>query len=320
MTDVPEIIGTSAALQQAISLIRKLAPTDATVLVQGESGTGKELAARALHSLSRRSGGPFRAVNAGALPPTLLEATLFGSRKGSYTDSKADQLGLFEAANGGTVFLDEVGEMTPDLQVRLLRVLQERKITRIGEFEERSVDVRVIAATNRDLRAEVAAKRFREDLFYRVSVVRLQLPPLRDRIPDIEPLARHMLDKHGQRLGRQLKGIESAAIEKLQHYRWPGNVRELENVIERAIALSDTDQITVADIEIEPPPSDGQMAMQEILDHPFRESERLFEQAYFQRLLSRTGNNKTKAAELAGLDRSSLHAHLRKIGRGPSND
>jgi DNA-binding NtrC family response regulator len=307
-----EIVGESSALEKVLELLRQVAATSASVVLQGESGTGKELAARAIHSAGARRNKPFIALNAGAIPPTLMESTLFGSRKGSYTSSVADQFGVFEAAHGGTLFLDEIGETTPEIQVRLLRVLQEKTVTRVGDTEPRPVDVRVIVASNRDLRAEVEANRFRRDLYFRLAVVTITLPPLRERISDIERLSRHLLQKHSNTIGRPIVDFAPGCFEKLRRYHWPGNIRELDNVIQRAVILADSSLIG-ADLLLLEAVASPSSDIETLLNIAFRDATLGFERLYFQRLLARSGNNKTRAAELAGLDRSVLHAHLKKI-------
>jgi DNA-binding NtrC family response regulator len=231
------VIGTSAVMASLFEMVRAVAPTSSTVLVTGESGTGKELVARAIHGLSSRSDGPFVSVNCGALPDTLLESELFGHIKGAFTDARQSKKGLFEAADGGTLFLDEVGETSPPMQVKLLRALQERRIRRLGGTEEIDVDVRVIAATNVPLEDLVREKRFREDLFYRLQVIPVRTPQLRERREDIGLLAEHFLEKFGREMGKRVTRISKEAIALLERYSWPGNVRELENVMERAVAL-----------------------------------------------------------------------------------
>jgi len=231
------VVGTSAVMASLFEMVRAVAPTSSTVLVTGESGTGKELVARAIHGLSGRSDGPFVSINCGALPDTLLESELFGHIKGAFTDARQSKKGLFEAAHGGTLFLDEVGETSPPMQVKLLRALQERRIRRLGGTDETDVDVRVIAATNVPLEDLVREKRFREDLFYRLQVIPVRTPPLRERREDVGLLAEHFLDKFGREMEKNVARISEEALAYLERYSWPGNVRELENVIERAVAL-----------------------------------------------------------------------------------
>ncbi len=236
------LVGTSDAMKELYALIERVAPTEATVLILGESGTGKELAAAELHRGSRRAAGPFIKVNCAALPESVIESELFGHEKGSFTGASALRRGRFELAHGGTVFLDEIGELSPQVQVKLLRVLQEREIERVGGGKPVPVDVRIIAATNRDLEAELRAGRFREDLYYRLAVFPLRMPPLRSRRSDILLLADWFVEKYAARNGKEVRRISSPAIDLLASYHWPGNVRELENSIERAVILS-TDKV-----------------------------------------------------------------------------
>lgn len=240
-----EIVGRSPAIQSLLNNVRRVAATDASVLIQGESGTGKELIARAIHSASKRQKNPLIKVNCAALPTGLIESELFGHEKGAFTGAIAKRIGRFELADGGTIFLDEIGEIPLDVQVKLLRVLQEREFERVGGQIPIKVDVRVIAATNRNLLHEVADKAFREDLYYRLNVFPLTTPPLRDRIDDIPLLAYFLIEKFSNRIGKKVAGISEKSMKRLQSYRWPGNIRELENVIERAIILADSDVIDV---------------------------------------------------------------------------
>jgi two-component system, NtrC family, response regulator PilR len=234
------IVGSSSAMMAVFELIETIAPTGSTVLITGESGTGKELAARAIHMGSSRSDRPFVAVNCGALPDTLLDSELFGHMKGAFTGADTNKKGLLEIAEKGTIFLDEIGEMSPMVQVKLLRVLQERKFRRLGGTEEVEADIRIITATNRDLSKMVAAGEFREDLFYRINVIPVKLPPLRERQDDIEALAEHFVAKFAAQMKKDVQGISGAAMVALRQYSWPGNVRELENAMERAVALERT--------------------------------------------------------------------------------
>jgi two-component system response regulator HupR/HoxA len=233
-----QLLGASNPMQQVFEVMEKVAQTDATVLITGETGTGKDLVARAIHYAGSRADKRFLAQNCGALPETLLESELFGHKRGAFTGAHADKKGLFEVCDGGTIFLDEVGEMTPGMQVRLLRVLQDAEIRPLGSADSRKVDVRIMAATNRDLRKEVEEGRFREDLYYRLRVVEIALPPLRERRDDIPLLAQHFLDATNERMGREIKGFTHAAMERLMLYDWSGNVRELQNEIERCVALA----------------------------------------------------------------------------------
>src|SRR6478672_108939 len=242
------IVGRSPQLAAALALADKVARHPSTVLITGESGTGKELVARHLHRQSPRASAPFVAVNCGAIPETLLESELFGHAKGAFTGATADREGLFADADGGTLFLDELGELPIALQVKLLRALQEGEVRRVGDDASRRVDVRVVAATSRILESEVAEGRFRADLFYRVNVVRIHLPPLRERSEDVPELVRHFIDRFNARLGLRVTGASAAAMRALMEYPWPGNVRELENVVERAMVLADHDRIDVAQL------------------------------------------------------------------------
>ncbi|MEE9218623.1 MAG: sigma-54 dependent transcriptional regulator [Acidobacteriota bacterium] len=238
-----ELVGRSPKMKAVLSLVEKISMTGSTVLVQGESGTGKELVARAIHFNSPRADKPFISINCGALPDELLESELFGHTKGSFTGAISSKKGLFEVADGGSIFLDEIGETSTAMQVKLLRVLQERRIRRVGGTEEIPVNVRIIAATNQDLAQAVRERRFREDLFYRINVIPLPLPPLREKKEDIPTLAEHFLAKVSKEMGKPLKGISRQAMELLEAHAWPGNVRELENVIERAVALESAGMI-----------------------------------------------------------------------------
>jgi two-component system response regulator PilR (NtrC family) len=237
------VIGVSQVMASLFEMVRAIAPTSSTVLVTGESGTGKELVARAIHGLSGRAEGPFVSINCGALPDTLLESELFGHVKGAFTDARQGKKGLFEAANGGTLFLDEVGETSPPMQVKLLRALQERRVRPVGGTEEIDVDVRVISATNAPLESLVEQKRFREDLFYRLQVIPIRTPPLRERREDIPLLAQHFLERFAREMGKRIAKISEEAMRQMQGFSWPGNVRQLENVIERAVALETTEAV-----------------------------------------------------------------------------
>src|SRR5271156_3631801 len=243
LTGLDHIIGTSSKMRQIFELIETIAPQSSRVLITGESGTGKELVARAIHENSSRSKKPFITINCGAFPETLLESELFGYMKGAFTGAGENRHGLFKAAHGGTLFMDEIGNMSLTMQVKLYRVLQEGKVRPLGSTEESGVDVRVIAATNKDLEKEIAEGRFREDLYYRLSVIPIHLPPLRDRREDIPLLARAFLDRYTKSMGKKIDGIDSEAMRRLEVYDWPGNVRELENTIERAVALETSKKI-----------------------------------------------------------------------------
>lgn len=245
LTGLDNIVGTSAKMRAIFELIQTIAPQSSRVLITGESGTGKELVARAVHENSVRAKSPFITINCGAFPETLLESELFGYVKGAFTGANDNRSGLFQAADGGTLFMDEIGNMSPTMQVKLYRVLQEGKVRPIGSTEELDVDVRVIAATNKDLEKEIAEERFREDLYYRLSVIPVHVPALRERREDIPLLARHFLERFRNATGKKIEGIEPKAMERLEAYDWPGNVRELENTIERAVALETEKRITL---------------------------------------------------------------------------
>jgi two-component system response regulator PilR (NtrC family) len=246
-----QLVGSGSRMKEILALISRIADTNSTVLIFGESGTGKEMIARAVHHNSSRSSNEFVSINCGALPDDLLESELFGHMRGSFTGATTTKKGLFEVADGGTLFLDEVGEMSPAMQIKLLRALQERTIRRVGGTEEIAVDVRVITATNQDLEALVRERRFREDLFYRINVIPLKTPPLRERVEDIPELAEHFLGKFRSQIGKKLEGFAEESLEALGRYRWPGNVRELENVIERAVALETSSQIRPESLPME---------------------------------------------------------------------
>ena len=304
-----DIVGRSAQMLDVYKLVARVAATQSTVLVVGESGTGKELVARAIHSHSPRAEKPFVAVNCTALTESLLESELFGHAKGAFTGAVAAKRGLFEEASGGTLFLDEIGDVGAKMQAQLLRVLQEGEIRRVGAGEAVRVDVRVVAATHRDLEAEVRAGRFREDLWFRINVVTVRLPPLRERPSDIPVLVDHFLAKYANREGRSDVGCAADARAALSRYAWPGNVRELENVIERALALSKNGFILAADLPVEiagaaalPPPG-------LIDDRPTLEE---LKRRYLEFVLHETGGNKKRAAEVLDIDRRTLY---RMLGR-----
>ena len=240
-----EIVGSSPALQRVLTQVTKVASTDATVLILGETGTGKELIARAIHKRSRRAGGAFIRVNCAAIPPSLIASELFGHEKGAFTGALQRRLGRFEAADGGTIFLDEIGELPAETQVALLRVLQEREIERVGSSHPIPVDVRVLAATNRDLEAAVESGTFREDLYYRLNVFPIRMPPLRERVDDIPILSEYLVDRYAKQVGKSIRNIEKQTLQLLQAYDWPGNVRELQNVIERAVVLVEGETFSI---------------------------------------------------------------------------
>ena len=305
------IVGNSAAIQEVLRIVGRVAKSNATVLVTGESGTGKELIARCLHNESNRSVGPFVAINCGAIPSELLESELFGYEKGAFTGASGSKRGLVEQADGGTLFLDEISELLPHLQVKLLRMLQEREIQRVGGEGTIAVDVRVIAASNADLAERMQAGQFRTDLYYRLNVVSLRLPALRERQDDILPLAHHFLRKHDS--SGRLKGIDPLAAQILRNYRWPGNVRELENVIERASLLAHGDELTIADLPVElshsAEPSGNDMVPS---GRRFSAARDEFERYFILECLRRNRGNVSRAAREAGLQRQNFYQKLHK--------
>ncbi|MDH4043017.1 MAG: sigma-54 dependent transcriptional regulator [Gemmatimonadota bacterium] len=301
-------IGTSRRFVEVLQLAEQVAPTDSTVLVLGESGTGKEVVARYIHELSERSDGPFVSINCGALPETLLESELFGHVKGSFTGAVRDKQGLFAAAGGGTFFLDEIAEMTPATQVKLLRVLQEREALPVGGTEPITVDVRVIAATNRDLDEEMRAGRFRSDLYYRLNVIALRLPPLRDRTDDIPLLAEAFLERLAHARDHATHRITREALEVFNAYDWPGNVRELENALEHAALVSESQEIGPAAL---PERTRSPRATPLVSDQPpANPTLEVVERAYILWVLQSEGGNKTRTAEVLGIDPSTLYRKL----------
>ena len=304
------LIFRSEAMQKVVELARRVAKVDTTVLVTGESGVGKERVARLIHDESPRAGGAFLAVNCGAVTETLLESELFGHARGAFTGATHDRVGLFEAAHGGTLLLDEIGEISAAMQVKLLRALQDREVRRIGETKTRTVDVRVLAATNKNLANEVAAGRFREDLYYRLRVIELTIPPLRARKDDVLPLARAMLARTARRLDRKVVAFSPPAAERLLGYAWPGNVRELENAIERAVVLADgpTVEIEHLPIEIAPsrvpsmPVSGAALTLDAV------------ERQYILAVLEKNGGNRTKTAADLAIGQATLYRKLKEYG------
>ena len=315
---VQGLVGESAGMRQVAGLISAAAPVDVTVLILGESGTGKELVARAIHRQGERSGRPFVDVNCAALAESLLDSELFGHVKGAFTGATSTRRGLFETASGGTLFLDEVGELAASTQARLLRVLQEGVIRPIGSSESKSVDVRIIAATNRDLTREVEAGNFRRDLFYRLNVLSVELPALRERPEDIPPLVQHFIQKHSLKLKRERPAVSPEVLDLLMGHSWPGNVRELENTIERALVLCTGELITpiVLPRELRPerhsrpsaPGPGGLPSLSDARDAFFRD--------YVSRALDKSGGNVAEAARLAGVDPSNFRRMLKRIEEG----
>jgi two-component system response regulator AtoC len=311
------IVGRSAAIQQVLAVAAKVARHPSTVLVTGESGTGKELIAHCIHTGSPRAGAALVAVNCGAIPENLLESELFGHAKGAFTGATTEKRGLFEEADGGTLFLDEIGELPPTLQVKLLRALQEGEIRRVGDNTDRAVDVRLVAATARDLEADVAAGRFRADLYYRINVVRLHLPALRDRREDIPELVRHFILLYARRLGLSVTGVSPAAMRLLMEYAWPGNVRELENVIERSLVMADGTQVEAEHLPA-PVRSPGAAAvpLRDDLDLSIKRQTAALERGLIRSALERTGGNRTRAAKLLELSHRALLYKIREYGLG----
>ncbi|HEX8310791.1 MAG TPA: sigma-54 dependent transcriptional regulator [Chthoniobacteraceae bacterium] len=308
------IIGTSAKMQDIYNLIAKIADTDSTILIQGESGTGKELVARALHFNSNRQHQPFVAINCSALPENLLESELFGHKKGAFTGAVQDKIGLFEEAELGTIFLDEINSMAVSLQTKLLRVLQERQLRRVGDTKNLPINVRVLAATNQALQNLIESGQFREDLYYRLAVIPLEMPALRERTEDVPLLVNHFLQKNAAQTGTEAKKIDQKAIELLQQYRWPGNVRELENAIERACALCDDGQIRTSDLPPQvirqataaPVEHTGTLPVGQTLDEYIRDQER----RYIEETIKFNGASREKAAKMLGISMATLYRKL----------
>lgn len=296
----------SPVMRKVIDLAQRTAQVDASVVLSGESGVGKEKIARLIHEESSRSGQPFIAINCGALTESLLESELFGYAKGAFTDATSDRVGLFEAAEGGTLFFDEIGEVSQGMQVKLLRALQEREIRRIGENRNRPINIRVISATNCNLIDEIAAGRFRQDLYYRLRVIELKVPPLRERSEDIIPLARYFLDAATRRAGRKRLALSSAAARKLLQYEWPGNVRELENAIEYAVALTSGDKINIDDLPGE------LLSMKSNTDKNAIRTLEQIEQEYIHHVLNIMGGNKSKTAKALNIGVATLYRKLQK--------
>ena len=307
------LIGRSPQMQEVFTLIRRLASSAVNVLITGESGTGKELVARAIHFNSPRAKRPFVAVNCAAIPDSLLESELFGHKRGAFTDARADRAGMFVEADGGTLFLDEIGDLSPALQAKLLRVIAEREIRPLGATRAEKVDVRVISATHKDLLQGMRAGTFREDLYYRLNVLQIHLPALRDRSEDVLPLAEHFLQRAGDRSQKRVGSFSQSALKVLLSHGWPGNVRELENVIERAVALCDGTQITPQDL----PPTLRDKRPSDLVGYAVQRNLTLadLEREYIARVMKEEGGNKTRAAQRLGLDRKTLYRKLEEISR-----
>ena len=306
--DFKNIIAESRQMLDIFGLVRKVADYNTTVLITGESGTGKELIARAIHYNGSRKDKSFIAVNCGAIPAQLLESELFGHVKGAFTDAVRDKNGLFEEADGGTIFLDEIGELPRELQVKLLRVIQEGELRRVGDSKSRKIDVRIIAATARDLTEEIKKGNFREDLFYRLNVVPIKIPPLRERQDDIPLLLKFFLGKYAKKFGKTINGIHEQAMSRLLNYPWPGNVRELENVIERAVILADADMIKSENLpflQAQPSANTGLS---------IKKAEESIEKELIKKALEMTRGNKTKAAELLEISHRALLYKIKEYG------
>ncbi|MCG6945300.1 MAG: sigma-54 dependent transcriptional regulator [Deltaproteobacteria bacterium] len=300
-----DIIGRSEAMQEVFSMIKAVTDTNATVLITGETGTGKELVARAIHSNSSQRYGPFVATSCGALPETLLESELFGYEKGAFTGADRAKKGRFELADGGTLFLDEMGDISMKTQIKLLRVLQEKSFSRLGGTEQIKVDVRLISATNRDLVAAIEEGSFRSDLYYRLNVVSIHLPPLRERKDDVPLLAVHFINKYNVEFNKKFDRVDRKAMDFMMDYHWPGNVRELENVIERAIVIDQGPEVQVRHLpfcNVESPPTEEPRSLQEV------------ERIHIEKMLQRNDWNIAKTARLLNIDRSTLHKKIKKFG------
>jgi len=319
----PTIIGESRALKQAILALQRAAGTDATVLLEGESGTGKELFARALHALSHRSEGPFVAINCAAIPENLLETELFGHEKGAFTGAVGRKLGKFEVAHRGTLFLDEIGDLPLSLQAKILRALEERRFERVGGTISLHVDVRIVAATNKALRAAVAAKQFREDLYFRLSVFPITIPPLRDRPEDVPILARHFVERFSRDMKKPVS-LAPSAIDELQKYRWPGNVRELQNCIERAVILSESDSIHARHLNLslhapaaaDPPSPWTTFDLSGSLADVTRRAQAEVEKRKIEQALREGGADKGRAADILGIQYKVLLGKMKDYGLG----
>lgn len=309
------MVGRSPVIQAVFRLAEKVAFYDTTVLITGESGTGKELIARGIHAKGDRSGNALVPVNCGGIPENLLESELFGYKRGAFTGADRDKMGLFEAANGGTIFLDEIGELPLSLQVKLLRVLQEDEIRRVGDAATRKIDVRVIAATARDLEKAVAEGVFREDLYYRLNVVQIRVPPLREWPEDIALLCRHFINLFNEKFGKEIKGVSTAALKILQRHHWPGNIRELENVIERSVVLSDDPVLMPEHFPPELGRSRPEMGIESFFDgYSLKEAQRTFEHHLIVKALQETGGNRTQAAKLLEISHPSLLSKMKLYG------
>lgn len=311
------IVGHSGAMRRVYELIGRVGESDASVLIHGETGTGKELTARSIHMRSRRRAGPFVAINCAAVPHALIESELFGHARGAFTDAKVERKGLFVQATGGTLFLDEIGELPLDMQPKLLRALQERKVRPVGANQEIPFDARIVAASNRNLEDEVYEKRFREDLYYRINVVKIDVPPLRERGGDVLHLAHYFLKQFSERNAKSALELSTTAAEKLMAYHWPGNVRELENCMEHAVALARFDRITVEDLPEKIRAYRADRFVVAANDPTEIVTMDELERRYILRVLSLVGGNKSRAAQVLGFDRRTLYRKLERYGGGP---
>jgi two-component system response regulator PilR (NtrC family) len=304
-------LGRSPAMQEITNMIKKVAPTPTTVLISGESGVGKEVVARTIHANSLSSDSVFLPVNCSAIPENLLESQLFGHMKGSFTGAVNSQEGLFQRARGGTIFLDEIGEMPLSLQPKLLRVLEEKTVLPVGSTTPVKVNVRILAASNRDLKAEVEGSRFREDLYYRLNVFEIVIPPLRKRLEDLPALVEHLIRRHNLEMKTNYKGVDSATMRILMSLPWKGNIRELDNVLERAMILGNGEWISPADLPGQQSVADGEFAA---VDDNLTKAVELYEKTHIERILGKTGGDKMRAAQLLGLSLSTLYRKIEKLG------
>jgi len=303
-------LGRSPAMQEITNMIKKVAPTPTTVLISGESGVGKEVVARTIHANSLSSDSVFLPVNCSAIPENLLESQLFGHMKGSFTGAVNSQEGLFQRARGGTIFLDEIGEMPLSLQPKLLRVLEEKTVLPVGSTTPVKVNVRILAASNRDLKAEVEGGRFREDLYYRLNVFEIVIPPLRKRLEDLPALVEHLIRRHNLEMKTNYKGVDSATMRILMSLPWKGNIRELDNVLERAMILGNGEWISPADLPGQQSAADGEFAA---VDDNLTKAVELYEKTHIERILGKTGGDKMRAAQLLGLSLSTLYRKIEKL-------
>ena len=307
-----EIIGSCDAMRDVFRKIDKVAATDISVLVTGETGTGKELVAREIHRRSPRVDGPFVAINCGAIPENLLESELFGHVRGAFTGASTTRGGRFQAAHGGTLFLDEIGELPPSLQVKLLRAIQEKTVTKVGDTRVEVVDIRIVAATNKHLEQEIKAGTFREDLYYRLNVITLHLPPLRDRGEDVQVIARYLLEKFAAEYGSRIRGFSPAAVKAMRRYTWPGNIRQLENRIRKAVVLAEKSLVGPTDLDLDESSFEAVTPLTEALER--------YKRDYIDRILERNGGNRTKTARDLGVDPRTVFRHLERMSAEEGDD